>query len=624
MVWRDGEQVGPYQISSQLGQGGMATVYKAYHAQLDRHVAIKVMHQTFLDDESFVARFKREAQIVASLTHPHIVPVFDYNEYQGQPYLVMKYIEGVTLKQRIFKRPPTLEEILDIMKAVGSALTFAHSRNVLHRDVKPSNIVIDTDNIPYLADFGLARLATAGESTMSADMLLGTPHYISPEQASGRKDLDGRTDLYSLGIVLYELLVGRVPFMADTPYAVIHDHIYTPLPSPSEANPDIPAAVEDVLIKATAKKPNDRYATANDMVEALEKAIHAGNLTELNPERASVASSSLAQLRDDMLGSRHTPAIPAMADKPTEIYPTPTKYKRATVYQPNNSGRYWMLGGCGTFILICLLSLAVLLNASNTILKITELSGSLHDELPNTFRDLGVSLIDNEGGIPIYQLPDLPTHLVDAMLISDPEDFITYLIAAQAYWETDKLKSYAFVAQGYAFTDDVVSYLMTAAGIAQASSDPAAAATYVVLALHEAKTDTEQYQQLRPQAGEMLYRLAEEVDGANAFSAEKVTGSLYNADELREISTSAPALFVALRARLVSAGTPRLVDAALNQLKSDAGFEAEINLLHGEISLAEHRTNQAKNYWQKILDTDDAPEWTQERAEALLEENNLQ
>lgn len=161
MIWREGEQVGPYQIVSQPGQGGMATVYLADHPQLDRQVAIKVMHQTFQADETFVTRFRREAQIVARLEHRHIVPVYDFNEYKGQPYLVMKYLPGMTLKQRMNQGTLPLSEILSVMTAVASALTYAHNKGVLHRDVKPSNIVIDNDNVPYLTDFGLTRIAAA-------------------------------------------------------------------------------------------------------------------------------------------------------------------------------------------------------------------------------------------------------------------------------------------------------------------------------------------------------------------------------------------------------------------------------------------------------------------------------
>ncbi len=283
----EGQQVGPYQIIGQLGQGGMATVFKAYHARLDRYVAIKMMHQAFQGDASFLARFEREAQIVAKLEHQHIVPVYDYDEHEGQPYLVMKFVEGRTLKNLLSERPLTLTEILDIMTPIANALTYAHQRGVLHRDIKPSNIILGQDGVPYLTDFGLARIAESGESTMSQDVMLGTPQYISPEQARGEKNLDARTDIYSLGVVLYELVVGRVPFSGDTPYAIVHDHIYSDLPLPSSINPEIPSQIEQVLLKALAKNPADRYASAAEMMRAFQHGVDESGLKKLSPDRAA-------------------------------------------------------------------------------------------------------------------------------------------------------------------------------------------------------------------------------------------------------------------------------------------------------------------------------------------------
>src|SRR5512143_1293752 len=250
MTFSIGENVGPYRITDKLGQGGMATVYRAYHANLDRYVALKVLHAVFKEDPNFLARFRREAQIVARLEHPGIVPIYDYNEHNGEPYLVMRFIEGETLKARLARTPLTLEETLKIMTAISQALTYAHERGILHRDIKPSNILLEKGSEPFLADFGLARMASAGESTLSKDTMLGTPQYMSPEQAQGLQDLDAGTDIYSLGVVLYELVVGRVPFNADTPYAIVHDHIYAPLPLPTAVNPEVPKAVEQVLLKA--------------------------------------------------------------------------------------------------------------------------------------------------------------------------------------------------------------------------------------------------------------------------------------------------------------------------------------------------------------------------------------
>jgi len=272
MSFNVGENIGPYRIVEQLGQGGMATVFKAYHASLDRYVALKALHPAFNTDASFASRFQREARVVARLEHPNIVPVYDFAEHETRPYLVMKFIEGDTLKARMDQGPLTAEEIAKIVEAVGSALAYAHKQGVLHRDVKPSNVLLANDGSIYLADFGLARMAQSGESTLSSDMVMGTPQYISPEQAMGKADLDARTDLYSFGVMLYELVVGRVPFNADTPFAIIHDHIYSPLPLPRKVKPDIPEQVERVLLKVLAKERSDRFDDASQLVTAFQEA----------------------------------------------------------------------------------------------------------------------------------------------------------------------------------------------------------------------------------------------------------------------------------------------------------------------------------------------------------------
>ena len=271
MSFNVGENVGPYRIMEQLGQGGMATVFKAYHASLDRYVALKVLHTAFGEDPNFEARFQREARLVAKLEHPNIVPVYDYAEHTGRKYLVMKYIEGETLKARLSRGPLSSEELNKVIVAVGSALAYAHKMGILHRDIKPSNVLLTTDGSIYLADFGLARIASAGESTLSGDMIMGTPQYISPEQAMGKKELDEGTDIYSFGVMLYEMVVGQVPFSADTPFSIIHDHIYSPLPMPRAINPEVPEAVERVLLKALAKERADRHSDIAALVRAFQE-----------------------------------------------------------------------------------------------------------------------------------------------------------------------------------------------------------------------------------------------------------------------------------------------------------------------------------------------------------------
>jgi serine/threonine protein kinase len=272
MPFAEGENIGPYRIIAQLGQGGMATVFKAYHAALDRYVALKVLHPAFFEDQSFIGRFQREARVVAKLDHPNIVPIYDYSEAERRPYLVMKYIEGETLKARLARGSLNANEINQVVDSVGSALAYAHEKGILHRDIKPSNVLIQNDGTMYLADFGLARIAQAGESTLSSDSIMGTPQYISPEQARGDKDLDEGTDIYSFGVMLYEMVVGQVPFSADTPFSIIHDHIYTPLPIPRAVNENVPESVERVLLKALAKERADRYADVHSMVKAFKAA----------------------------------------------------------------------------------------------------------------------------------------------------------------------------------------------------------------------------------------------------------------------------------------------------------------------------------------------------------------
>jgi serine/threonine protein kinase len=309
MSFQVGETVGRYRIIEQLGQGGMATVFKAYHAELDRFVALKVLHPAFLEDSSFLARFQREARLVAKIDHPNIVPIYDYAEHEGRPYLVMKFIEGETLKARLERGQIPQSEIQTIVEAVGAALSYAHKQGILHRDMKPSNVLLADDGHIYLADFGLARIAQSGESTLTSDMILGTPQYISPEQALGKKDLDEGTDIYSFGVMLYELVVGKVPFSADTPFSIIHDHIYSPLPMPHTVNPAVSEDVERVLLKTLSKERGDRYKDVKSLVAAFVEAL-------LASEPSSIAFDNAAEtiLLDDGSETVHAEPQPEISN----------------------------------------------------------------------------------------------------------------------------------------------------------------------------------------------------------------------------------------------------------------------------------------------------------------------
>jgi serine/threonine protein kinase len=273
MALQVGEQVGAYTITGSVGKGGMATVYQAQHTRLSRDVAIKVMHPSLLQDDNFRARFEREARIVASLEHSNVVSIYDFDEHEGQPYLVMKYVKGPTLKRYALKRGLTPEETGELLSKLATALDYAHQKGILHRDLKPSNVLIDEDGNPHLTDFGLARIAKAGESTMSQDMMLGTPYYISPEQAQGASSVDHRTDIYSLGVILYELISGQVPFTGDTPYAIVHGHIYENPAPVSTFNAELPVGVDAVLKKALAKDPAERYNSATEMMQDYHRAL---------------------------------------------------------------------------------------------------------------------------------------------------------------------------------------------------------------------------------------------------------------------------------------------------------------------------------------------------------------
>lgn len=271
MTFIIGENVGPYKIMEEVGHGGMATVYKAHHASLDRYVAIKVMDAAMSSEHDFIERFRREARVIARLDNPHIVPVYDFDELNGQPYLVLKFIDGLTLGQRMKSSPLSMLEVLELVTAVGSGLQYAHNQRILHRDIKPSNVLVAKEGSIYLTDFGLARMVE-GNSSLTGDTIVGTPHYISPEQALNAEKLDERTDIYSFGVMIYEMVTGRVPFDADTAFSIIEDHIYTPPPPPSTIRPELSLEVEDVILKALAKKSTDRYENVSDMVKAFKQA----------------------------------------------------------------------------------------------------------------------------------------------------------------------------------------------------------------------------------------------------------------------------------------------------------------------------------------------------------------
>jgi hypothetical protein len=267
----------------------MAAVYKAYQPGMERYVALKVLPRTYADDPQFTARFQREAKLLAQLQHPHILPVFDFGQAEGYTYIVMPFIQSGTLTDQLKGSPVPLARIRQIITQVGEALNYAHTRGMIHRDIKPSNILIDESGNCLLTDFGLARMVEDAVNLTSTGTVMGTPAYMSPEQGSGMK-IDARSDIYSLGVVLFEMATGRVPYQAETPIAVVFKHVQDPLPPARSLNPDLPEAVELVILKALAKNPEDRYQTAADMVRAIQAAVPESQIFA-----AAAAATTVAQ-----------------------------------------------------------------------------------------------------------------------------------------------------------------------------------------------------------------------------------------------------------------------------------------------------------------------------------------
>src|SRR5450432_598729 len=265
----EGSTLGRYELRRRIARGGMAEVYLGYDRRVRRRVAIKVLYGS---DEPFVRRFEREAEAVGTLSNDHILPLYDFGEQRPWYYLVMPYVEGGTLRDYLLQRTSlTLEEAGSFLEQIAEALQYAHDHGVVHRDVKPSNILLRPDGHAYLGDFGLAKAKMGADAVTHAGTMVGTPEYMAPEQSNGIHDY--RSDIYSLGIILYQMLTGRVPFTGDSPVAISLKHIQASPTPPSELNSTIPQAIEDVILKALAKDPNERYQQAEILAYAYWEAL---------------------------------------------------------------------------------------------------------------------------------------------------------------------------------------------------------------------------------------------------------------------------------------------------------------------------------------------------------------
>ena len=299
-----------YEIIKTIGEGGMANVYLANDTILDRKVAIKVLRGDLSNDEKFIRRFKREALSVSNLSHPNIVEVYDVGEEDGNYYIVMEYIEGKTLKQLLQKRGAlTLNEVIDIMTQLTDGLAHAHEAYIIHRDIKPQNIMIEDNGLVKITDFGIAMALNSTQLTQT-NSVMGSVHYLPPEQANG-KGSTVKSDIYSLGILMYELLTGSVPFKGDTAVEIALKHMKEKIPSIRKQNPTIPQSVENIVLKATAKNPKNRYDNVRDMYKDLQTALQRDN------EKRLVYEYPENDLEETKVIPQVTKEIKQVIDKPT-------------------------------------------------------------------------------------------------------------------------------------------------------------------------------------------------------------------------------------------------------------------------------------------------------------------
>jgi tRNA A-37 threonylcarbamoyl transferase component Bud32 len=319
------EKIGRYEIKAELGRGGMATVYQGYDPRFEREVAIKVLPREMLHDPQFRVRFEREAKTIAMLEHTAIVPVYDFGEDDGQPYFVMRYMTGGSLADRIAKGPMSVKESARIMEKLAAALDDAHAKGIIHRDLKPGNILFDRTDEPFISDFGIAKIIQAQGSTVTGGAIIGTPAYMSPEQAQG-EGVDSRSDIYSLGVILYEMLSGKQPFGADTPMAIVVKHITEPVPHILDANPKLPAEVEPIIEKALAKSKDDRFASAGDLADALT-AVARG-------ERPDLTKTTMAITRARAGKTRLGPQPAAVAGKTVAAGSRPNRFNPLFIIIP--------------------------------------------------------------------------------------------------------------------------------------------------------------------------------------------------------------------------------------------------------------------------------------------------
>ena len=387
-----------YRINRTIGGGGMANVYLAYDTILDREVAIKVLRLEFANDPEFIERFDREAQAATSLSHPNIVNIYDVGEENHILYMVMEYVEGLTLKEYIIKHGPVaVEEAIEIMKQLTDAIQHAHVNGLIHRDIKPQNILMDASGHVKITDFGIA-IALSATSLTQTNSILGSVHYLSPEQARGGMATK-KSDIYSLGIVFYELLTGKLPFSGQSPISIALKHLQNDTPSVRQLNSEIPQSVENIVLQATAKDPFHRYENVYEMEAALEAALDPANAdmplftppTEVGEETKAIPiiiNDRMDQTYDDqaetLVHQETTPTKNISKEEPTEpeSEEKPKKKKRFRKTK-------WLIG---ILILLALVALIVFLIQKPDDVVIPDIEGEDYDDARETLEELGLKV----------------------------------------------------------------------------------------------------------------------------------------------------------------------------------------------------------------------------------------